>query len=143
VKLYIAGSSKELSRAERWIATCRAAGIEITEDWVASMRAAGPDHAADPEVLVSAAQRDLDGVRSADLVWVLIPPAVAGSTGCWAELGAALAWGVPASLSAPTDEYGEAAAAQFCIFGTLVPERFRFASDTAALEWILREAGAA
>lgn len=137
MKLYIAGSSKELYRAERWLKACRDAGITITEDWAAQMRQAGPDHLLDEDRLIKAAQADLDGVATADVVWLLHPPTTAPSTGCWGELTYALAKGVTIITSQPTDAYGEASAAQFNIFALLVPKECRFASDAQACDAIV------
>lgn len=133
MKIYIAGSSKEIHRAERFIALARENGHTITEDWAAGMRAAGPESALERSRLTEAAAADLRGIRDADVMWLLIPPVNAPSTGCWGELTYAMALGTPIIASRPTDKYEEAMQEQFNIFLYLVPETKIFANDRLAL----------
>ena len=102
MKLYIAGSSKELEVAENWINLARAAGFDITFDWPAAIRAEGGNERDVP--ITSEKQReyaltDIDAVIDADIVWFL--GSVHASQGMHAELGAALALRVLAWPDAP------------------------------------------
>lgn len=90
MKVYVAGSSKEIERAERVIAALRERGIEITFDWPAQVRAVGSANEGPDEVLLPALLECLEaGVFGADIVLVLAP--TKPSTGVWVELGTAWA----------------------------------------------------
>ena len=89
LKVYLAGSSRELDDVKRYMAALRDAGIEITADWVAAIEAAGDANPADDEVRRKASDADLDGVDDADIVWLMVPRE--GSAGAWVELGYAIA----------------------------------------------------
>lgn len=113
--IYIAGSSSDLDRVRKWMATVQefsagemtvaaAPGIELTHNWVASIERAG---GANP-VNVSFHERaswaadDLIGVREADLLWVLMPPGI--SDGAMWEAGYANALGKELIISGPNTE---------------------------------------
>jgi len=115
LRIYVAGSSKDIDRCERAITQCREAGMIITEDWVATMRASPPDHLLDEERILAAAIADIRGVESADVVWLLAPPASKPSAGCWAEMDRALTRRIPVVYSPPPVEKP-----QFCIFTCLI-----------------------
>lgn len=68
---------------------------------------------------------DLRGVRDADLVWLVAPPAHVKSTGMWAELGAALAFGVSVITSGDVSK---------CIFADLAVKKF--VTHGEALAWL-------
>lgn len=85
MRVYVAGSSKDIDRCERAVARCREAGFTITEDWVAEMRASAPDAQLDADHLMACAKADIRGVETADVVWLLAPPASKPSAGCWVE----------------------------------------------------------
>jgi hypothetical protein len=74
LRVYVAGASKDLERAERAMTWLREAGCEITTDWVAEMKA---EPLADRELTLERQQRcataDLLGVIRADVVWFLVP----------------------------------------------------------------------
>lgn len=138
MKIYVAGSSKDIDRCEAMVAACRAMGLEITVDWVAVMRASPPDSACDATYLETCARNDIRGVKEADVVWVVGPSVSKPSTGCWGELTAALALGKPVLYSAPpraAAHWPESVHAQhvpqFCIFTTLA-ERFESDGDVLA-----------
>jgi hypothetical protein len=89
MKIYVAGSSRELERAEAAIAACRALGHKITVDWPAAMRANPADHELSPADQEHYARLDIRGVLEADLVWLLIPDRANPSAGAWFEAGVA------------------------------------------------------
>ncbi len=127
MKIYIAGSSKDIERCEMWRDRCIGLGIEITEDWMSVMRASPNEQLLDHERLVACAAADLRGVEDADYVWLLAPPGTKPSAGCWSELAWAFARGVPAVYSPPSGERP-----QFCIFTALLPPQALCASDDEA-----------
>jgi hypothetical protein len=83
MRVYLASGLQNIERARQvrdWIA---AAGHTITYDWMAH----GPAGDRGAEYLTAIADRELQGVKDADCVVVLLP----GGRGTHAELGAALA----------------------------------------------------
>lgn len=133
-RIYVAGSSKDIDRCERAVARCRAEGFTITEDWVRTMRTSAPDHLLDAERLTACAIADLRGVATADVVWLLAPPASKPSAGCWGEMDRAFTSKVPVVYSPPPDERP-----QFSIFTTQIGEHAFgriCATDDEALETI-------
>lgn len=88
--IYVAGASKEVELVEYWMGKLREAGHTITFDWTVDVRAATKSDAELTNAEQSTyATADLDGVEAADIVWILVPDNA--STGCWVELGAAVA----------------------------------------------------
>ncbi len=92
-RVYVAASSKELGRAKAAMALLREYGHEVTHDWVAEVEEVG---SANPEHATVAdkcrwAKADLDGVRAADLIWLLMPDQ--GGLGAYWEAGYAQALG--------------------------------------------------
>jgi nucleoside 2-deoxyribosyltransferase len=83
----------------------RAEGIEVSYDWTGD----GPSAVTVEEHIKAEASlsqderkmfafRDYEGVKNADLVWLVVP-GYEGSTGSWTELGLALAFGKPVIVS--------------------------------------------
>lgn len=94
VKVYVAGSSAELERAQRAIDFIRSIGWEVVHDWVADVRrerleGGRQDSDLSDEERRTFAHKDLTSVGDAELVWLLVPNNP--STGAWVELGYALA----------------------------------------------------
>lgn len=92
-RVYVAGASSELGRAERAMDMIRAMpGKTLAMDWTVDIR----EHGASVPVGWSPDQKRkqawicLEAVRTANVVWLLVPGAP--SQGCWAEWGAAYAW---------------------------------------------------
>lgn len=91
--VYVAASSAEIARAERVIATLRAAGCVITHAWPEVMRANPPDAEMTDAKLLPELRTDIDiGVGEAVHVLFLAP--TTPSTGFYVELGAAYAFGM-------------------------------------------------
>ncbi len=128
MKLYIAGSSKDLDRCERAIAAVRALGHEVTFDWCAHVRSSpsGANVGSDA-VLAEAARLCLAGVMRAHLLWLLVPAVDKPSAGAWWEVGAADMAGVRIIASDPDGPK------QACVFLHL-PSVRRYDSDAEALE---------
>lgn len=90
-KLYVAGASSEIERAERVILLL-SESFEITHDWTKIMRAKGPEAQLTDEELRVELQRDYtDGVDPAEVLLVLIPSDGHTSTGAWFETSRAIA----------------------------------------------------
>jgi hypothetical protein len=91
MKLYIAGASAEIERAEQAIKLARLAGFEIAYDWPANVREVGESNPPDAtdEQRREWAGTALWAVAQADAFWLLLPR---GPTfGAPVEFGAALA----------------------------------------------------
>ena len=77
-RVYVIGSSAELERAERVIASLRERGAEVVGDWTASVRAArAAGHASDATVgredAMRAARANRHAIEWADVVIALVP----------------------------------------------------------------------
>lgn len=85
IKVYIAGPSNELHRAKEVMDWVRGSlQLELTHDWVTVItdsKQGGTDYGKEW-------RDDLDGVRRANYLWLLLPKQ--GSIGMWAEFGAFL-----------------------------------------------------
>ena len=122
IGVYVAGGAAErITIVRPLIDRLLAAGVVITHDWT---RCEGWDMPALNAVHRQRfAQRDLDGVRRAGLVWYVAP--VTKSEGSAAELGAALALRIPVVVSGPADALGR-------IFPALAGVHFRAHGDALA-----------
>lgn len=130
IGVYIAGASAELERCERAVAAARERGLHVTHDWTVSVRAnlaAGVRDVDLPSDTVARhAYEDLTGVRDARVVVLLVPAPHVASTGCWVELGYALAIGRRVVLSADL-------VTRRCIFESLASVRAATDADAVAL----------
>lgn len=93
MKVYIAGASQEIERAERAIHLARVAAFEIAFDWPAQVREVGDANPADASDGQRRAWADalLTGVDGCHAFWLLAP--AAPTIGAWIEFGRALARG--------------------------------------------------
>lgn len=94
MKLYIAGASKEITRAERWKVNLEAAGITITSTWIDNIRKVGqsnPANATTEQYKQWAINQCLHEVEQADVFWLLLPECE--TVGAWIELGRAFTLG--------------------------------------------------
>lgn len=130
LRVYVAGSSRELDRCVLNAAALVSAGIAITHKWwdaVIAARRSGWLSDADlaPAEQLRHALADIHGLQSADAVWVLWPfqPFTGGMA---VELGYALAVQKPVFVSGPT--------AATCIFTAMTQ---RFESDVLALRAVI------
>lgn len=135
MKLYIAGASREPERVRAAMEAAKALGHEITVDWLREIEQAGAAN----EGLTTAqrvyyANRDLEGVDEADLVW-LLAPAGTGSAGAWVELGYALGLRSDRTMLRPLWQVIVSGSQQDrCIFTDLADKRFR--EDQEALDYL-------
>ena len=99
MKIYVAGSSRELDRAEKMIASAVARGHTITFDWTIDMRAGPSDADLDAHEARRYANMDLDAIEIADGLIFLSP--TTQTKGAWVELGYAYGRGKPVVVSRP------------------------------------------
>lgn len=100
MRVYVAGSSDELDRVEWAEAHLRGRGIEVVSCWTCEVRAQRTGNPTEQDIRRAAARMCLDGVRQADLVWVLMP--LRCSHGAFLEFGVALATGTQIVVSGDT-----------------------------------------
>lgn len=99
MNVYVASSTRNLEQVhavQQWV---REEGHTITHDWAATIPAGhqGGDDGLTHQQAQTAAERDLRGVRRADLIIALYHPALFGGL---IEVGAAIAHGWPVWLTA-------------------------------------------
>jgi hypothetical protein len=128
MKIYLGGSSLEADMVRDFAQLVERQGHVITLGWweaVLANREAGiPDTALSHEQRKAFAQADLAAVTTADVFWLLAPNAP--STGCWVELGCALAG--PGVITVVSGAW------QRCIFADMADHRFD--AHTDALAWL-------
>ena len=101
--VYVAGASRELERAEAFIASLRLRGHEVTHDWTVDVRASRVAGVVDEQLSDQDAQRyaetELDAVVQAQLLVLLAPEQ--STSGAWVEYGVAIAAGLPILVVGP------------------------------------------
>lgn len=88
MKVYIAGASKEIERAERWARRLTEADIQVTSTWMANIRKVGQANPADATIEQYkqwAINQCLGEVNHSDVLWLLLPEAE--TIGAYVELG--------------------------------------------------------
>jgi hypothetical protein len=123
--IYVAGASREVVLVEEYLVGLRACGYHVTYDWCAALRKDGP---ANPRGGPLSFVRDrsealLEGVRRADVLWMLVPGEA--SAGAWVEVGAALALQVPVVVSGDWE---------VTVFSGKADRRFE--THDAAFDWL-------
>lgn len=130
MKVYVAAASKEIERASAFMQSVRELGHEITFDWIPKFQKQRVHESRLPVALRrAAAQEDLRGVRSADLLVVLTPHDSTPSRGAWVELGYAL--GLRAATDRAPQVWCVGLSAMVTVFTELADARYF--SDSAAL----------
>src|SRR5271154_7423647 len=90
LRVYVATAFPEKDRlAVPWMNKLREAGLENTHDWTVTENPPGGETVMPLTEQSFLTTYALNGVRSADVVWVLAPET--GGTGCWIEMGYGLA----------------------------------------------------
>lgn len=89
LRVYVAGASSEMERAERYMAKLREAGITVTSTWPEVIRSQ-PNSEANPMSVPRAvrarwARTDLDEVTESNFLWLLVPKVP--SAGAHVEFG--------------------------------------------------------
>lgn len=99
MRIYVAGSSRQLERVKAAMAALRSLGHTITHDWVALVEEYGEANPVDAATSTMRrwAADDLAGVYNADMVWLLMPETE--GFGAAVEMGYAIAHGVPVIVS--------------------------------------------
>jgi hypothetical protein len=98
MKVYVAGASSEIERAEKWMAALHEAGIEVTSTWPEIIRkvgAANPMDASRNDRALWSAQ-DLAEVSDSNVFWFLLPEGKP-TAGAYTEFGYAVFMGAAAS----------------------------------------------
>lgn len=129
-RLYVAGGSSEVYQVAAWIARLeQVLGQVVTYDWtkdvIRNLEKGVPDHVLPSRVRAHHAIRDLDGVRTADLIWCVVPEKP--SEGMGTEIGVALALGKPWIVSGSHTIRG--------IFMSLATQTFM--DHETAFQWIV------
>jgi len=125
VKVYVAGSSKELARASSIMTQIRMCPeLELTMDWVAQIREVGVANPADaPEGLRrSWAMNAIQAVQDAPVLWLLLP--TTETVGAWCELSAAVVFGMTQPLRRRIMTSGPPEARARSIFTALADRHF-------------------
>ncbi len=93
MKIYVAGASSEIERAEAMIARLKTAGIIVTCTWTENIRKVGHGNPATAthEQRLKWSEQDLREVDQAQLLWFLLPREPNVTFGAWVELGFATA----------------------------------------------------
>jgi hypothetical protein len=94
MKVYIAGASKEITRAERWAKRLAEFGIEVTSTWIDNIRKVGKANPADATIEQYkqwAINQCLHEVEQAGVFWLLLPEC--DTVGAYVELGRAFTLG--------------------------------------------------
>lgn len=121
-RIYVASACEDMQRARSVMTALRARGHEITFDWTPHVEAFGSGGGPRRQN----AERDLDGVRRAEVVLVLAPAEKHVGCGMWIELGAALALAKRAVITGVLRDR--------TIFSDLAEARF--ATDEEAIEYL-------
>ncbi len=103
LRVYVAGSSREIVRVRRVHTWLREHGHTVTHDWTREVEAAiasGVSEEAMGDIdALTHVWRDLDAVRAADVLWLLSPQEP--TRGAWVELGFATGIGKPIVVTGP------------------------------------------
>lgn len=144
ITVYVAGSSRDLERAERVIAELRAIpGVEVPVDWPAQMRAHGPDEGLSAEERHGFALEDAAGVERARVLVLLRPTPETPSAGAWVELGIAIGASlVRRRVSGRTTVVVVSGCGTPCIFDALLPSECAVSTDDEAVAIVRRLAEA-
>lgn len=141
--VYVAGSSRDLERAERVIAALRAIpGVIVPVDWPAMMREHGPDEGLTPEQRHRFALEDAVGAEQAYVLVLLRPTPETPTAGAWVEFGIAIGASrarFPLGHVAMVIIAGKGTA---CIFDALVSPESVVDTDDEAIEIVRRIAEA-
>jgi hypothetical protein len=103
VKVYVAGSSDEITRAVTWMRALESEGVDVVSTWpsvIATVGVANPSSAT-PDQRARWSSSCMREVSTCDVLWILAPNGSHGR-GAYAELGAAWAWGKRIVASGPT-----------------------------------------
>jgi hypothetical protein len=131
MRIYIAGSSKEVERVKHWQGQARLRGHQITHDWTGDVIANPNDSALTPEHMRRAASEDFAGVYRCSVFWLLAPEVK--SEGAFFELGVAYCRAFITGANPDVIVSGPTAGRIFCHLPSIV----RFPSDELAFASLL------
>lgn len=127
--VYVASSSADIDRAERWMGLLAKGGLAVTSTWPKVVRTVGDANPreATMDQRCGWASCDLAEVKACDLLWFLVP-AHEGGHGAFYETGYADALDKVSVFSGDTKK------------SIFTARGHEFADDTEAFAWILRMA---
>lgn len=101
--VYVASATEQYALVEHFVDRLRAAGIDISYEWTPDYKAGGFKADAKLSDLHRRyiAKMDSQGVREADLVWVVTPELKEHGCGMWVEMGIAVALSKRIVVSGP------------------------------------------
>lgn len=101
MRIYVASKFENTTEVWEAMNLLRGMGHTITHDW--THENPGDRKGGDLAVfLAECAQKDMDGVETADALLVINHPA---GKGMWTEMGMAIAWGIPVFFCCPERAY--------------------------------------
>jgi len=104
-RVYVAARSEDRALARQWMDRLREAGLEITHDWVPDVeRYMTTEAMASREERIRHSELDVQGVITADVLWVLMP--AESGAGVHTELGIALGWNLASAQAREHDGSG-------------------------------------
>lgn len=98
MRVYVAGSTKGISRVQHVMAECQRGGHEITFDWTGAEGEIRADWSSDIGRANELATVERDAVLSADALVLVAPPKDVAGLGCWTEVGIAIGRPIPVVL---------------------------------------------
>jgi hypothetical protein len=138
LRIYVAASSGEMERAEKWMAKLRAAGHTVTSSWPEVVRKVGSANpmTAPRELRAQWAMTDLQEVEQSNALWLLLPEKP--SAGAYTEFGfsAAMVAGSIRAQQIGVDAppyFSIVSGKETSIFTALVPH---YETDEAAFAWL-------
>lgn len=134
MRVYIAGASVEAARCKSFGEEVERAGARIAVKWWDDVLAAKcHDRELSEELRLSFAAKDLNGVHTSDLFWLVVPQDGHGR-GAWFEFGAALGLRAAGRFSPGVIVSGD------CLSSIFTSLAYRqFATHADALAWVLEE----
>ena len=134
LQVYVAGASQDIPRAKAIMQALRGTGMaEITHDWIPDIENSPGDENLTPEQHRPFAEKDVQGVIKADMLWLLTPEFP--SSGAWVELGVAIGYRLAkGSFSQQPIVISSGPKASRNLFCSLSDQQFD--TDDAAFAWI-------
>lgn len=101
MRVYVASKFENTEEVHRVMDALKAAGHTITHDWTHE-NPGNREGAEKTAFLVECATKDMEGVQTADALFLINHP---NGKGMWTELGMAIAWNIPVFFACPERAY--------------------------------------
>ena len=124
MRVYVAGSSKELPRVRAAMTALRMSDVEVTFDWTEGAESWPPVESLSPGARAHAARLDVGAIDRADVVLVLASP---HRSECMVEMGYAMGQLIDVVIAGPLADRG--------IFGACANDEFD--TDAEAIAAVL------